>query len=233
MVGNQLKRVTEPRQTSDQTYKRGIGVPLCLTYHPRLKNANDIIKKHLVLWYVKEQVKNIFTPPLFVIFRVGFSLRKHLVRAKVYPLLRECGSSGCNKSRCQNCLNVNHTNVFQSYKINHKFDCDSKCIIYLFSCKACGLHYVGSTVERFRYIWNNYKNCQRVAAQGVAPSQSFFHQHFLSEGHHGLVNDCEITLIDKTDSSGPTRRESFRIRLFKTYYPLRLNIDEEFWVPIF
>ena len=60
-----------------------------------------------------------------------------------------------------------NTDVFQSfvtkvsYRINHKFDCDSKCIIYLFSCKTCGLQYVGSTVERFRIRWNNYKNCQR------------------------------------------------------------------------
>ena len=34
LVDNQLKRVTETRQTSDQTYKRGNGVPLVLTYHP-------------------------------------------------------------------------------------------------------------------------------------------------------------------------------------------------------
>ena len=172
-------------------------------------------------------------PPHFVSFRAGFSLIKHLVRAKVYPYLCECGSSGCNKSRCQTCLNVNNTNVFQSfvtkesYKINHKFDCDSKCIIYLFSCKACGLKYVGSTVERFRFKWNNYKNYQREAAQGGTPPQNFFQEHFLSEGHHGLVNNCEITLRDKTDSSNPTSREFFWRRLLKTYYPLGLNIEEE------
>ena len=130
--------------------------------------------------YAKEQVENIFTLPSLVRFCAGFSLRKHLVRAKVYPLLRECGSSGCNKSRCQTCLNVNNTDIFQSfvtnesYKMNHKFDCEIKCIIYLFSCKACGLQYVSSTVERFRFRWNNYKNCQRETAQGVTPPQSSF-----------------------------------------------------------
>ena len=135
-----------------------------------------------------------------VSFRTGFSLRKHLVRAKVYPLLRECESSGCNKSRCQTCLNVNNTDVLQSfvtkenYKINHNFDCDSKCIIYLFSCKAYGLQYAGSTVDRFRIRWNNYKSCQREAAQGGTPPQSFFLQRFLSEEHHGLVNDCVRSL---------------------------------------
>ena len=66
MVDIQLKRVTETRQTSDQTYKRGSGVPLVLTYHPRLKNVNDIIKKHLVFLYAKEQVENVFTPLPFV-----------------------------------------------------------------------------------------------------------------------------------------------------------------------
>ena len=84
---------------------------------------------------------------------------------------------GCNKSKCQTCLNAKNTDVFQSfvtkesYKINHMFDCDSKCIIYLFSCKTCGLQYVGSTVDRFRFRWNNYKNCQREAAQGGTPPQ--------------------------------------------------------------
>ena len=55
----------------------------------------------------------------------------------------------------------------------------------------------------------------------------FFHQHFLSEGHHGLVNDCEITLINKTDSSDPTKWEFFWIRLLKTYYPLGLSTEED------
>ena len=65
MVENQLKRVIETRQKSDRTYKRCNGVLLVLIYHPRLKNVNDIMKKHLVLLYVKEKVENIFTPSNF------------------------------------------------------------------------------------------------------------------------------------------------------------------------
>ena len=45
--------------------------------------------------------------------------------------------------------------------------------------------------------------------QWDTPPQRIFHQHFLIEGRDGLVNDCEITLIDKTDSSDPTRWEFF------------------------
>ena len=107
---------------------------------------------------------------------------------------------------------MQETGTFQSfvikevYKINHHFHCDSKCVIYLISCKVCGLQYVGSTVDRFRLRWNNYECSQGIASAGGTPKQNYFHQHFLSENHHGLLQDCEIKLIDKTDPSDPTRR---------------------------
>ena len=128
----------------------------------------------------------------------------------MYCLLREKGSC-CGESRCETCFNIKETNTFQSfvtkkvYEINHHFHCDSKCIVYLLSCKVCGLQYVESTVDRFRLRWNNYKCSQRVALEGGTPKQNYFHQHFLSEeDHHGLLKDCKITLIDKTDYSDPT-----------------------------
>ena len=112
------------------------------------------------------------------------------------------------------------------YKINHSFNCDSKCLIYLFLFKVSGIQYVGSTVDRFRLRWNNYKSCQRNAADGGTPNQNYFHQHFLSDGHDGLMNNCEIIFIDKTDPSDPTRREFFWMRVLKIIAPLGLNIDE-------
>ena len=90
------------------------------------------------------------------------------------------------------------------------------------------IQYVGSTVNRFQLRWNNYKSCQRNTADGGTPNQNYFHQHFLSEGHNGLINDCEIILIDKTDSSDSTIREFFWMTVLKTIAPLGLNIDESY-----
>ena len=84
----------------------------------------------------------------------------------------------------------------------------------------------GSTRDRFRLRWNNYKCCQRNAADGGTPNQNYFHQHFSSDDHNGLMNDSEIIFIDKTDLSNPTRRELFWMRVLKTIAPLGLNIDE-------
>ena len=96
------------------------------------------------------------------------------------------------------------------------------CVIYLISCKACGLEYVGLTVDRFRLRWNNYKCSQRIASEDGTPKQNYFHQYFLRENHRGLLEDCET----QTDPSDRTRRESFWVRILKTLVPLGLNVVE-------
>ena len=45
----------ETRQTSEQTYKR-VMVYRLFFLPPPIKDINDIIKKHLVFFYAKEQV---------------------------------------------------------------------------------------------------------------------------------------------------------------------------------
>ena len=98
-----------------------------------------------------------FYPGPMVSFRSARKVSSYLVRAKVYPLERTVGSFKCKKSRCQVCLNVNETDTFTStvtkktYKINHKFDCSDKYLIYLLTCKKCLIQYVGKTVDEFRY----------------------------------------------------------------------------------
>ena len=53
--------------------------------------------------------------------------------------------------------------------------------------------------------------------------QKDFHDHFLSEGRNGLINDVEIIFVDKTDPSDPTRRRKFWRNKLKTLAPYRLN----------
>ena len=96
-----------------------------------------------------------------------------------------------------------------NFKINHYFDYYSKSLIYLISCKVYGKQYVGSTTERFRFRWNNYKSCQRKPEGEEDCMQRYLHEHFLSKDHDGLINDVEINFVDKTDPSDPTRKEEF------------------------
>ena len=175
-------------------------MPLVVTYHPWFHDLGKIIRKKFIYLYAEQQVKQVFTPAPFVLFRSGFSLRNHLVRAKVYTLLREKGSSCCGKSRCKTCFNIKETNTFQSfatkkiYKINHHFHCDSKCIVYLLSCKVCGLQYVGSTVDRFCLRWNNYKCSQRAALAGGTPKQNYFWHKIKMTQFTCIINNLWLVL---------------------------------------
>ena len=234
VVDAQTKRVSEKSLDDlfDRLNRKETVVPLVVTYHPRFHNLSVIIRKYFTYLYAEEKVKRVFTSAPFASFRSGYGVRNYLARAKVYLIIREKGPFCCGKNRCETCCNIKQTDTFESfvtmkvYKINHSFNCDGKCFIYLFSCKVCGIQYVRSTVNRFRVRWNNYKSCQRNAADVGTPNQNDFHQHFLSDGHKGLMNDCEIIFIGKTDSSDPTKREFFWMRVRKTITPLSLNVDE-------
>ena len=82
---------------------------------------------------------------------------------------------------------------------------------------------VGSTTDPFCYRWNNYKDNNRKAERRVEHMQADLFEHFASNGHNGFLEDCTITLIDKTDGADPTRREEYWRRVLKTVSPYGLN----------
>ena len=60
-------------------------VPFVLTYHPLLKKANCIIRKHIHLLCANEEVKKVFQPGPMVSFQSSRNLSSYLVRAKPLP----------------------------------------------------------------------------------------------------------------------------------------------------
>ena len=145
---------------------------LVVTCNPAFKNLSQVIRKNLQLLFAEEQVKKVFSPTPFVSFRSTRNLKSYLVRSKIYPLERKVGSEKCKSKRCLVCLNVSETDIFQSFqtkeqnKINDQPNCNNKCLIYFLLCKVCGLQYVGSTTDKFRLSWNNYKENNQKAKRG-------------------------------------------------------------------
>ena len=90
------QKLLDAQRTSEKSLDESFGrldrketaVPLVVTYHPCF-HKSAILRKYLTFFYVEEKVKRVFTPPPFVSFRSSYSLRNDLVRAKVYPLIRE------------------------------------------------------------------------------------------------------------------------------------------------
>ena len=178
------------------------------------------------------EVMQTFIPVPMVSYRSSRKLTSYLVRAKLYPIDRILESKVCGKKRCEVCVDVCETDTFYStvtgetFKINHKLNCDDKYLIYLFTCECCGKQYVGETTGEFRFRWNNYKCNDRKYAGNKDCFQEHSFRHFHSGGHAGFLENVKITLIDKTDGQNPKKSKDYWRRTLKTYAPFGLNVEE-------
>ena len=199
VVSEQIDKVVFGKQpickdTSQQ------GVPFVTAHHPKRKDFGKLKKNLQLFLYSDSEVKRVFSPA-------------PIVRSKLYPIERKVGSYRCGNSSCQVCTSIQLTATFSSfvtksaYKIKHNFNCNSRCLIYLLSCKTCGKQYTGKTVDKIRSIWNNYKTDTRNAASRNIESckQQFLQNHFLQDNHHEFLEDVAVTLVDKTQASAPPR----------------------------
>ena len=93
---------------------------------------------------------------------------------------RLVGSRKSNKNRWQICKNVTETETFQPFvdkkvhKINHRFTCSDKCLVYLLLCEVYRMQYNRRTNDEFRYKWNNYKDNNRKSLMGEGDKQAGF-----------------------------------------------------------
>ena len=114
--------------------------------------------------------------------------------------------------------------------MNPNFNCSSKCLIYLLSCKTYRKEYAGKTVDRLKSRWNNYETDARKAANGNIESykHQFLQNCFLQDHHTGFLADTEVTLIDKNQASDLTKREYYWMRTLKTLYFDGLNLESDY-----
>ena len=140
----------------------------------------------------------------------------------MYPLERTVGSSECDKKRYEGCDVISETDTFsstvteESFKINHKFNCNNKCLVYLATCNICNKQYTGQNTYSFRSRWNNYQSKSRKFDRNEKCMQEYLYSHFESEGHSSFLEDVSIAPIDKTDGSDSTKRKTFWMHMLKT-----------------
>ena len=103
-------------------------------------------------------------------------------------------------------------------------DCSSKNVIYLITCRKCGIQYVGKTSQTQRSRMNNYRNRLKQLAN------IYIYNHFNSDGHY--LDDISIMPIEAVlHSPGDTTtigskllsREEFWYRELGSIYPYGLN----------
>ena len=190
LISVEMNRVKFSNIERGSNSKNQKGIPLVVTYHSLLKSLSSIVNKNIYLLYMEE-----FTPQPMVSYWGARKLNSYLVRDKLYSIERNVGPCKCNGKHCEVCKNVLETDTFicsndqTTYKINHKFDCIEKCLVYLIMCNKCLKQYVVQTVNMFRSQWNNYKDNSRKFDRGEDCMQNHFHKLFQLPGHTGFLKD--------------------------------------------
>ena len=138
-------------------------------------------------------------------FHLGAAkISSYLVRAKLCPIERTVGSYRSESKRCEVCKYITETDTFTNsvigatYKIDHRLDCNDKCLVYLLTCNKCKKQYTGQTTDNFRGRWNNYKPKSKSFKRREKCMQEHLYKHFECEGHTEFLDDVSITLIDRT-----------------------------------
>ena len=69
LINKEIGKVKHQPNVSTRTKNKTQGVPLVITYHPLFKTFGSIIRKHLNILYMNEEVKKVFSPCPMISFR--------------------------------------------------------------------------------------------------------------------------------------------------------------------
>ena len=95
------------------------------------------------------------------------------------------------------CKYITETDTFTStatgetFKINHRFDCNDKCLVYLITWNKYKKQYNGRTTDQFRGRWRRTAYA-RTFDRGEQGMQEHLHRHFESEHHPGFHDDFSV-----------------------------------------
>ena len=119
------------------------------------------------LLLMKKMIKYSLTYQLSVSRTV--TIKPYLVRVALPDVsdVGRCEPCGGKRPPCQLCSHMKNANTFKNKhsneicQLNNTFNCNSKIMIYLIDCLACGEQYNDSTATKLRARANNFKSTHR------------------------------------------------------------------------
>ena len=192
------------------------GTKLAPQFRNRIKSLNCARDKRLILAFKKHRnLRQILTSSRFD----DIHCERDLGNCKI-------GITRCPDTKCKACnyitesTNVTSSTNKRTYKLNSKFSCRSRNLIYLITCKKCHKQYVGETGRTLKQRITDHISCIRLH------KDTPIGLHFNLPGHD--TKDLSIIpieqLYDNSDSVAFRRmKESAWQRALQTLHPLGLN----------
>ena len=248
MVTDQIERAKNSDRNSlldvENEQARDNKVNFVVTYHPALnRKLIEILRSNHFLLQRDPDHASCFNDVPRVAFRRPKNLKDRLVSAKL-PI-HDMSEMGCF-SDCRDCRSdcttgayLETTNTFRAklnpipYEIRRgPLRCNSHLVIYLLTCKKCGIQYVGKSKPPFRLRFNNYRSHFRAFLKAKnesgttksSVSQAKLFEHFTQRDHNGM-EDWSFVLIDQAHSDDQlVKKELFWQYQLNVFAPHGLNI---------
>ena len=204
--------------------------PLVATYHPRLSSLARTTKKHLPVLHASVSLNQTIPNTPLVALKQPKNLIHLLVLAKLNTstLPADTGNTPCRRRRCKCCDEIVTTSSFTSYSTGRQYNiranitCKSRNLVYLISCKKCGVQYVGETKNPLHIRMNRQRS--EIRAKKLENSVA---KHFSQLNHS--AEDVEVRGIEKihiNNAQWRKQRESYWISELNTLAPYGLNLKE-------
>ena len=175
-----------------------------------------------------ERLREAFQYPTLIAFRRPRNLKDFLVRAMLTPTpTKSPGNYPCGAPRYKTCPILKVTDEFSShttgqlFKVKFRASCKSSNIVYLITCRRCGLQYVGETSQPLHARIRGHRSDIMHRRTDVSPVA----EHFNSGAHS--VADMTVMVIELSPSRDPCLRkvkEGRWIRTLETSSPSGMNL---------
>jgi len=204
-------------------------IPFVIEYNPSLPNIGKIINKYwdLLKLSCKASVKSLHESKPTLAYKRPKNLKDYLINSKLEKTLYKKGSSTkCNRPRCSHCSFINENTSFNSNNTKETFNmrCDTNCatsnVIYLITCKKCGIQYIGQTSQQISKRMNQHRSdIKNYIDQSFS---SHVAAHFNKSSH--TLQDFSFQPIVIADSEMERLlKETYWIHRLNTVYPKGLN----------
>nr|XP_039251129.1 uncharacterized protein LOC120328667 [Styela clava] len=205
-------------------------LPFITSYHPTQPNIRKIFSDYQYILDNNDRLKVIFPKPPRLAYRKCPTLRDKLVRAKLKPetpVKKNPGFFKCGRKSCSTCQYSEERKIATNkqktaeIRIRQKVTCNSENVIYLISCKKCGMQYIGETGRHLKYRITEHIRSIKTQNKDLVVGT-----HFSQPGHS--LKYFSVIGIEKLfhDHIYRKNKESHYIHLFGTHEPQGMNIKE-------
>ena len=188
-----------------------------VTYYPILPSFHTTAKQHLPTLHASEQLREAFWHPPLIAFCSSRNLKDFLVRATLTPTPSNSpGNYPCGVPRCKTCPFLKVMDEFSShmtgqlFKVKFCASCKSSNIVYLITCRRCGLQYVGEMIQTLHAMINGHRSGIMHHRTDVSPVA----EHFNSSAHS--VAGMTVVVIELSPSCDPCLRKVKEGRWIRT-----------------